>query len=524
MTIRFGLRGKVTLGISVVIISTVAFLSSYLIQESWNRAYEALIFQSKSLAASMSFQASTLIESIGINFDDLSDNLDHHSFVAGLHIFDDQRNPLYVSEMPKIRLPDQIINSLYPDEFSREPIDVDSKSDESFIYLSMPIFKQTNYFTQGTLTPNRYTITDIQGYLVLIISTDQLMTDHLKTLETLIWLTLGVILVGILGSVLLTGSFIQPIIELVKATKIVAGGDYTFRSKITSKDEIGLLTASFNNMTAEIQSFTNRLNDYSKHLEDKVSERTAELQKSNTKIQRALKKVTESNRLKSEFLSNISHELRTPLNAIIGFSDLLLAKIDGPLTDSQQKDLTLINQSGHHLLTLINGLLDIAKIESGHVSLQLSQVDIPKLVRSVIDISQALISDKPIILQADIPDSIPFLVADQLKLNQIILNLVSNAIKFTESGSITIRVSVTQTDMIFEIQDTGIGLKKSDQAKIFKKFLQVDGSVTRRSGGTGIGLSLVKEMAQLHQGNVWVESQLHKGSSFFISIPLNLST
>ena len=232
-------------------------------------------------------------------------------------------------------------------------------------------------------------------------------------------------------------------------------------------------------------------------------------------------RLKEVDKLKSEFLANMSHELRTPLNSIIGFSRVILKGIDGPLTDMQKTDLNAIYASGKHLLALINDILDISKIEAGKMEFFFEPVDIAELLHDVIAASTSLLEDKPQVkLLTDIPEGLPLVRADARRIRQVALNVISNAAKFTEKGFI--KVSVTHDDyrVVVSVQDTGIGIPKDKIADVFERFKQVDNTSTRRYEGTGLGMSLSKLFIEKHGGDMWVESEYGKGSTFFFSLPI----
>ena len=237
----------------------------------------------------------------------------------------------------------------------------------------------------------------------------------------------------------------------------------------------------------------------------------------------ALEEMREADRLKSQFLANMSHELRTPLNSIIGFSRVILKGIDGPVTENQEQDLSAIYNAGQHLLGLINDILDLSKIEAGKMELTFSEVDLSEIVNGVMATAVGLVKDKPIELVIDLPDELPRIYADNIRLRQILLNLVSNATKFTDEGHIGISVRVIehsgQSEVVIAVFDTGYGISPDDHEKIFEPFSQVDASPTRKTGGTGLGLSICKHLVELHRGVLWVESVPGEGSTFAFTIP-----
>jgi PAS domain S-box-containing protein len=233
-------------------------------------------------------------------------------------------------------------------------------------------------------------------------------------------------------------------------------------------------------------------------------------------------RLREVDRLKSQFLANMSHELRTPLNSIIGYSEILIDGDDGELSEEAQEDIGIIYSSGKHLLELINDVLDLAKIEAGQLDLRSDIIDLDTLVSDVVASSQVLLKGRPVMLtlRADAPDL--RVTSDPLRLRQVLTNLVSNAVKFTEQGSVTVVID-RHSDTLARISviDTGIGISQNDLEAIFERFRQVDGSTTRRAGGTGLGLSITRSLVELLGGEIHVESTLGKGSNFWFTVPLH---
>ncbi len=227
-------------------------------------------------------------------------------------------------------------------------------------------------------------------------------------------------------------------------------------------------------------------------------------------------------RLKSEFLASMSHELRTPLNSIIGYAEVLLDGIDGDLTDEMQEDVVAIHGSGKHLLNLINDILDLAKIEAGQMDMITEPVDLRSFVHELTNTSRVLLKGKEVELVIDVPEGTPKVQADPLRLRQVISNLLTNAIKFTQDGSITVQVRPYDENpamLAVAVIDTGIGIKQEHLPLIFERFRQVDQSATRRVGGTGLGLAITRQLVQMHNGDIWVESEVGVGSAFIFTIP-----
>jgi PAS domain S-box-containing protein len=250
-------------------------------------------------------------------------------------------------------------------------------------------------------------------------------------------------------------------------------------------------------------------------LVQRVEERTAELRASNANLARAL-------RVKDEFLANMSHELRTPLNAVLGLSESLSEQVAGPLNEKQLRYVTTISESGHHLLSLINDILDLAKIEAGQVRLDINKVDVNLVCEASLRLVRQLAQKKKLEILLEVAPDLGLIWADERRLKQMIVNLLSNAVKFTpENGRIGLEVQADAADnkVMFTVWDNGIGIKEADLARLFQPFMQLDAGLARESSGTGLGLALVAQMARLHGGGVKVDSVPGQGSRFTIVLP-----
>jgi signal transduction histidine kinase/putative methionine-R-sulfoxide reductase with GAF domain len=238
-------------------------------------------------------------------------------------------------------------------------------------------------------------------------------------------------------------------------------------------------------------------------------------------IQTANEQLRQLDLLKTQFLANMSHELRTPLNSIIGFSRVMLKGIDGPITTEQEEDLTSIYNNGQHLLMLINEILDMAKIEAGKMTLTFEQVDLVETAHSAVNTVRNLIEEKGLDLTVQIDDNLPVVEADSIRLKQILINLLSNAAKYTEQGSIDLSIQQNEADYIqITVRDTGIGVAPEDYETLFRAFEQIDNSTTRTVGGTGLGLPITKWMVNMHHGDIWFESELGQGTTFYVKLPV----
>ncbi|KAA3643457.1 MAG: GAF domain-containing protein [Chloroflexi bacterium] len=241
--------------------------------------------------------------------------------------------------------------------------------------------------------------------------------------------------------------------------------------------------------------------------------------------QQAVEEMREIDRLKSQFLANMSHELRTPLNSIIGFSRVILKGIDGPVTDLQQQDLEAIHNSGQHLLDMINDILDLSKIDAGKMELNIEEVQVSEVIDSVMSTAGGLVKEKPIRLVNNTPTGLPSVYADRTRIRQVMINLLSNAAKFTDEGTITVDTSISantngQAELMISVTDTGIGIAPEDHEKLFEPFSQVDASPTRKSGGSGLGLSISRRLVELQGGRIGLESSPEGGSTFYFTLPM----
>ena len=265
-------------------------------------------------------------------------------------------------------------------------------------------------------------------------------------------------------------------------------------------------------------------------LEKKVQERTQELEQksqelasTNLSLEEAVRAAEVANQAKSDFLASMSHELRTPLNAIIGFSQVLADETFSKLDESEREYAKYIYESGNHLLSLINDILDLSKIEAGKMELELAPVRIKDLLEASLVMIKEKAFNHGVKLVTDIANDLEELevMADERKLKQITFNLLSNAIKFTpDGGQITIEGKKEGKQLVVSVSDTGVGIAPEEQEKVFEEFYQTkDGSKTK-TPGTGLGLPLTKRFVEMHGGNIWVESELGKGSTFTYTIPI----
>src|SRR5213594_3849321 len=241
----------------------------------------------------------------------------------------------------------------------------------------------------------------------------------------------------------------------------------------------------------------------------------SELRVNNLQLERA-------NRLKSEFLASVSHELRTPMNAIIGYTKLMLDGLDGEMTAQQQTDLFRVAQAADNLLGLINGLLDLAKIEAGKMELNIEEVNINDVTDEALELVRPHADEKGLQVRALIPTGLPNVWADRARVRQVLANMLANAVKFTERGAVSVSAGAAEGWVTVSVADTGVGISPEAQAYVFDEFRQADSSTTRRYGGTGLGLAISKRLVTLHGGRIWVDSEVGRGSTFHFTLPIRV--
>ncbi len=312
----------------------------------------------------------------------------------------------------------------------------------------------------------------------------------------------GVLLIGVIitAGLIMSERLVQPIKALQEGAEIIGRGNLDHHLTITTNDEIGVLGDKFNEMTKK-------------------------LKRSYLEIEDSLEKLKEMDKFKSEFISLVSHELRTPLTSIIGFSELLIDRVPGEINMVQEEYIKNVQSSGQQLLEIINNLLDISKLQAGKLELVLSDFDIGGLISEIEGSVMPLINRKELNFENSIEDGIPMIYADRAKIKQTLLNLISNAIKFTPKGGF-VRIDVTgivvqERPMLqISVADTGVGIAAEDRTKIFEEFRQVDSTYAREYPGTGLGLSIAKRFVEMHGGFIWVESRPGEGSAFSFRIPV----
>ncbi len=321
-----------------------------------------------------------------------------------------------------------------------------------------------------------------------------------------------------------------PILHLEQTMRAVSvDRNYAVRAAKSSSDEIGRLIDGFNTMLSEIQHRDKALHRANDDLKTRTTELESEIihrKRTQEELLRAKHAAEDASRAKSAFLANMSHELRTPLNAIIGYSEMLEEETRESGPEENVRDLQRIQAAGKHLLSLINDVLDLSKIEAGKMGLHLETFNLHPIIEEIVTTVQRAAQKNSNQITVKVADDLGFMHADVTKVRQILFNLVSNACKFTDHGSITLSAERQKADdgrIIFRVTDTGIGMTPEQQWKLFQDFAQADSSIVRKYGGTGLGLAISARFAQMMQGRITVDSKLGEGSTFTVELPATVT-
>lgn len=352
-----------------------------------------------------------------------------------------------------------------------------------------------------------------------VIKNKEITDDFTKDTSQMIFLTsiIVVVFILIIDTLLSTGiarRISNPIFNLVKVTEKISNGDLSIRASVNEYEELNKLANSFNHMTDSIEKSNRVITDKNEEL---ISI-SVDLQERNREILIQSEKLEKSDQYKSEFLANMSHELRTPMNGIMGISQSMLKFNSDNLNENQKEGLELIYDSGSKLLVLINNILDLSKADAGETKVRVEKFSLEKLLRNIeIVFNSILISKKKenyvmfnIIKNKTVPE---FLLSDEKLLNQVLINVIGNAIKFTHEGTVTMLIYKDLDKLFFEIIDTGIGIKEEHKNIIFEKFKQIDSSDSKNYEGTGLGLNLTKKLVHLLNGQIEIDSKYGVGTT-----------
>jgi len=348
-------------------------------------------------------------------------------------------------------------------------------------------------------------VPELDWYIVSSAYVDEFKASATEVRKFILILALIIFIISVLYSFIFLRNLLNPISNLSQLTLKIRDGDYSVRSDIQRDDEIGLLSNEFNKMLETIEYNI-------ENLDKNVQEKTKELEVAKNKAE-------ESTRSKSEFLANMSHEIRTPMNGIIGMAHLALQT---NLNEKQRDHIEKIDKNAKSLLGIINDILDFSKIEAGKLNIEKIDFDLYSLCENIVNLLAFKAEEKTLRIVIEYDENMGrYYYGDSLRISQVLINLLTNAIKFTEEGEVRLIVrSLKNNKVHFEVNDTGIGLSIEQQKKLFKSFSQADGSTTRKYGGTGLGLIISKQLVELMNGSIWMKSTQNIGSSFIFEIEL----
>jgi signal transduction histidine kinase/CheY-like chemotaxis protein len=371
---------------------------------------------------------------------------------------------------------------------------------------------QSERATELTSLQRRFseTLTQMRANLEADVNSSLVNARGLQdaTRNGLVTISLLALFIGVAAGFVTSQGIVRPVSSLAETARAIQGGDFSRRAEVSQAQELGVMAEAFNSMTDQLRQSIDTL-------EARVEKRTRDLVD-------ARKEAEAASQAKSTFLSNMSHELRTPLNLVIGYTSAML---DMPqmyantrLPEVFRDDIRLIQDNSNHLIGLINDILDLSKIEAGRLELDPVAVELNEIFKGVIATSIGLVKDKPVQIRPAYVDNLPKVWADPLRTRQILLNLMSNAVKFTNTGSVTLSAQVVGNKMHIAISDTGMGIPEKSLADIFDRFKQIQNKSSVQ--GTGLGLDISQRLAQMHGSNITVQSVVGQGSTFSFELPL----
>ena len=541
----FGLRGRFFLITFIGFVMSASILGFFVLFSTQKQMEDSFTYTSRHLVKNLAHNSSLgAVVGDQESLDQLVGGLLAEVNVAFALVLDTEGNVLadsFRSNLPPVQL-DGFIKRAQVGGYKpfHELVTI---SDQNFYVFSEPMTVSIAKLgdargTESLTTLTQKGLTEVVGFVIVSFSFSALEQRFNKLLEDFILISIAVMIVGLIGSYILAGTISKPVITMAKATVDIAKGNFERRVSTSGNTELSILAQTFNLMVDNVAQRENELSQTNDRLENMVLEKTValqvkaqELEKRNVILLTQNKEVQDANKARSQFMANMSHELRTPLNAIIGFSKLLIDSTSDRLTHDELSDLNTISGSGSRLLKIISQLLDFSKIDAGSIKAEYEDVNVETLIQGVFSELALKTSFLNIQLIFNIPSDLPTIECDKVMLWQIVENLISNAVKFSKRGDVTIDCKIRAGDIDLDelddvnylevaVSDEGIGISAADLSLVFDPFYQVDGSISRNREGSGIGLSVVKSLVELHGGHIEVESTLSKGAVFTFVIPV----
>ena len=501
MTVAAGMIGlAITASIATALVTT-------------NRARDLLIAQGRSIAENLAEQSTlALLYGSGENAHDAVMATLSFPDVHRVSVFDLNGKTL-IDEGHKDEKPLAFDLGPYESREESRSAKLFHDSDDAW-YFAAPVY--TGEESVGAEFPLLATDTrrrELVGYVYIVISKASLQAMRYNIFSNNIAIAFSFSLILLLVLHVSLSRLTQPLTALTGVMRLTEGGDTAARADESGPREFAQIAKTFNRMMLVLDERDKRLRQANEILESEVALRTRDLVYARDVALAAA-------RHKTEFLANVTHELRTPLQAIIGYTDVVMERLSDADEHQCAKDLERVLTSAYHLLHLINDVLDLAKIEAGRMELQLEHTDPRRLLIEAEDTVKPLMerNDNRLVVNLDLSDE--HVELDRGRLLQVLLNLMSNAGKFTESGEITVNVKQRPDLLTIEVRDNGIGISEDQQTIIFDQFRQSDGSATRRFDGTGLGLSITRQLCRLMGGDIEVRSKLGEGSAFTVTLPL----
>jgi signal transduction histidine kinase/DNA-binding response OmpR family regulator len=539
-SMRLSLATKFNLLAIALVLVTSLGIALFVVRQKRVDTYRALVNHGRSVAAMVAQNSEYGIYTENEAFlSQIIDSLAVDAQIAYVTILKQDGHVLVSKHLHKgVQIPD----ALHPQQETmllrriRDAEFLNETNGQLYLDILAPVFSQAKSETTDTVLQfkphtERH---QIIGYVQLGLTQQELRSHIRQFLLSTILFTSALVLVGVILTLLLTRRITSPLNTLAQVAHAISEGQFDHQIVTLHNDEVTDLAQAFNHMLARLRDYRTQVAAHHRTLEEKVVQRTLELQKAMQNAHDMARKAEEANRAKSQFLANMSHEIRTPMNGVLGMTELLLHTT---LTGRQRTFAETVRRSGENLLAILNDILDFSKIEAGRLELECVPLNVRQIVEETIELFAESVDRKGIELAYLVDGQIPSaLLGDPMRLRQILTNLLGNAIKFTEHGEVVLEVMqhtahnvcATATEnpdgmsiaLLFKVRDTGMGIAPEMQTHIFNSFAQVDGSTTRKYGGTGLGLTIVKQLTEMMGGSVGVESVPGQGSTFWFTVVL----